>query len=122
MKVSDCYPIFYAEDIEAGIKHFTEDLGFSVKHRPSLEFLDYVILENGHHRRVDIVRSFFPADSFKDGFLGMRVNVDDFEEGVSYFQAQGYSVVGTEHEIASSVYALLTNGDGTYLVIFHHKK
>ena len=122
MKVSDCYPIFYAEDIEAGIKHFTEDLGFSVKHRPSLEFLDYVILENGHHRRVDIVLSFFPADSFKDGFLGMRVNVDDFEEGVSYFQAQGYSVFRTEHEIASSVYALLTNGDGTYLVIFHHKK
>ena len=27
MKVSDCYPIFYSEDIEAGVKHFTEDLG-----------------------------------------------------------------------------------------------
>ena len=120
MKISDCYPIFYAEDIEAGIKHFTEDLGFSVKHRPSLELLDYVILENEHHRRVDLVCSHFPADSFKDGFLGMRVNVDDFEEGVSYFESRGYSVFGTEHEINSSVYALLSKGDGSYLVLFQH--
>ena len=66
--------------------------------------------------------TFFPEDSFKDGFLGMRVNVDDFDEGVSYFKTQGYEVFGTAHEIGSSVYALLTNGDGTYLVIFHHKK
>ena len=122
MKVSDCYPIFYAEDIEAEVRHFTEGLGYSVKHRPQLKLLDYVILENEHHRRVDIVRSHFPADSFKDGFLGMRVNVDDFDEGVSYFESRGYSIFGTAHEIDSSVYALLTNGDGTYLVIFHHKK
>ena len=122
MKVSDCYPIFYAEDIEAEIRRFTEDLGFSVKHRPKLEFLDYVVLENDKHRRVDVVRSYFPADSFKDGFLGMRVNVDDFDEGVSYFKAQGYEVFGTEHEIDSSVYALLTKGGGSYLVVFHHKK
>ena len=122
MKVSDCYPIFYAEDIEAEVRHFTDGLGYSVKHRPQLELLDYVVLENDKQRRVDIVRSFFPADSFKDGFLGMRVNVDDFDEGISYFKTQGYEVFGTAHEIGSSVYALLTNGDGTYLVIFHHKK
>lgn len=122
MKVSDCYPIFYSDDMEASMKHFTEDLGFSVKHSPKLEMLDYVILENEHHRRVDLVRSYFPADSFKEGFLGMRVNVDDFDEGISYFKAHGYDIFGTAHEIASSVYALLTNGDGTYLVLFHHKK
>ena len=122
MKVTDCYPIFYSDDIEAAEKHFTEDLGFSVKHRPKLEMLDYVILENENKRRVDLVRSYFPADSFKDGFLGMRVNVDDFEEGVSYFKAHGYDIFGTAHETDSSVTALLTNGDGTYLVLFHHKK
>ena len=122
MQVSDCYPIFYAEDIESAVKHFTEDLGFSVKHRPRLEMLDYVVLENEHHRRADIACSHFPADSFKDGFLGMRVNVDNFDEGVSYFESRGYSIFGTAHEIESSVYALLTNGDGTYLVLFNHKK
>ncbi len=122
MKVNDYYPIFYAEDIEAETKRFTEDLGFTVKHRPKIEYLDYVVLENGKNRRVDLVRSHFPADSFKDGFLGMRVNVDDFDEGVSYFEAQGYTVFGTVHETESSMTALMTKGDGTYLVIFHHKK
>ena len=122
MKVSDFYPIFYAEDIEAGIRRFTEDLGFTVKHRPQIEFLEYAVLENDNKRRVDVVCSHFPADSFKDGFLGMRVNVDDFDEGVSCFEAQGYSIFGTTHETDSSVHALLTKGDGTYMVIFHHKK
>lgn len=122
MKVTDCYPIFYSDDMEAAVKHFTEDLGFSLKHRPRIEMLDYAVLENENHRRVDIVRSYFPADSFKDGFLGMRVNVDDFEEGVLYFKSRGYDIFGTAHETESSVTALLTNGDGTYLVMFHHKK
>ena len=52
----------------------------------------------------------------------MRVNVDDFDEGVSYFEALGYSIFGTAHETDSSITALLTKGDGTYMVIFHHKK
>lgn len=122
MKVSDYYPIFYAEDIEAEAKRLTEYLGFTVKHRPKIEFLDYVVLENEKHRRIDLVRSHFPADHFKEGFLGMRANVDDFEEGLACFRAQGYEVFGTAHETESSVTALLTKGGGTYLVLFHHKK
>ena len=122
MKVTDYYPIFYAEDIEAETKRFTDDLGFTVKHRPKIEMLDYVVLENGKGRRVDLVRSRFPADHYKDGFLGMRANVDDFAEGLACFQAQGYALFGTAHETESSVTALLTKGDGDYLVLFHHKK
>ena len=68
------------------------------------------------------MRSHFPADSFKDGFLGMRVNVDDFDEGVSYFETKGYSMFGTAHETETATAALLTNGSGSYLVIFHHKR
>ena len=122
MKVTDCYPIFYAEDLDEGIRHFTEDLGFKVKHEPRIEMLEYAVLENDNKRRVDVVRSHFPADNFKDGFLGMRVNVDDFDAGVDYYRSRGYEVFGSAHETDSSVTALLTNGDGTYLVLFHHKK
>ncbi len=121
MIISDCYPIFYAEDIEAEVRLFTECLGYTVKHSPEIENLDYVVLENEKNRRVDIVRSHFPADSFKDGFLGMRVNVDDFDEGVAYFEEQGYSLFGTAHDTGSSVVALLKRGDGSDLVLFHHK-
>lgn len=122
MKVSDFYPIFYADDIEAAARRFSEDLGFTVKHRPQIEFLDYVVLENDNKRRVDIVCSHFPADNFKEGYLGMRVNVDDFDEGVKYFEGLGYKIFGAAHETDSSVTALLTKGDGTYMVIFHHKR
>ena len=71
---------------------------------------------------MDIVRSRFPADSFKDGYLGMRVNVDNFEEGVSYFKTLGYNMFGDVHENGSLITALFTKGDGSYLVIFQHKK
>lgn len=122
MKVTDFYPIFYAEDIEAETKRFTEELGFTVIHRPKIELLDYVALENDKKRRVDLVHSYFPADSFKDGFLGMRVNVDDFEEGVDYFKTQGYAIFGTAHETESFITALLKKEDGSCLVLFHHKR
>lgn len=122
MKISDYYPIFYAEDVEAEARRFTEDLGFTVKHRPKIEFLDYLVLENDKKRRIDLVCSHFPADSFKEGFLGMRANVDNFDEGRAYFEAQGYELFGTAHETDSSITALLTKGDGTYIVLFHHKK
>ena len=122
MKVTDYYPIFYAEDLEKEIRRFTEDLGFEVIHRPKIEYLDYAVLENEKKRRIDLVCSHFPADNFKEGFLGMRANVDNYDEGLAYFEKQGYSVFGTAHETDSSVTALLTKGDGSYIVLFNHKR
>lgn len=49
-------------------------------------------------------------------------NVDDFDAGLAYFETEGYSLFGTAHETDSSITALLTKGDGTYIVLFHHKK
>ena len=121
MKVTDYYPIFYTEDVEGEAKRYSEDLGYTVKHRPDIENLDYAVLENEQGRRIDLVCSYFPADSFKEGFLGMRANVDNYDEGLEYFEKQGYSMFGTAHHTDSSVTALLTKGDGTYIVLFHHK-
>lgn len=122
MKITDYYPIFYAEDIEKEARRFTEELGFEVRHRPQIEYLDYLVLENEKKRRVDLVCSHFPADNFREGYLGMRANVDDYDEGLAYFEKQGYSVFGTAHETDSSVTALLTKGDGSFVVLFHHKR
>ena len=122
MKVSDYYPVFYASDFEGEIKRLTEDLGFEVKHRPNIEMLEYAILENENNRRMDVVRSHFPADSFTDGFLGMRANVDNFEEGVSYFEKLGYSFFGEPHETEKSITGLMTKSGNEYIIVFHHKK
>ncbi len=122
MKITDCYPVFYTNDIEAQIKCISEDFGFEVKHRPQIKFLDYAIMENGKNRRIDIVCSHFPADHFKEGYFGMRVNVDDFDEGLSYFEEKGYSLFGEPHEVETSITGLLTREGGAYVILFHHKK
>lgn len=122
MKITDYYPIFYAEDIEKEIRRFTDDLGFEVIHRPEIENLEYAALENDKKRRIDLVCSHFPADDFRDGYLGMRANVDNFDEGLAYFEKEGYSLFGTAHETGSSITALLSNGGGGFVVLFHHKR
>ena len=121
MNIKDYYPIFYTENLDEEVKRFTEDLGFIVKHKPDIELLEYAVLENEKGRRVDLVCSHFPADSFSEGFLGMRANVDDFEAGVAYFESLGYSMFGTTHESDSYITALLTKGEGYYIVVFYHK-
>ena len=122
MKVTDYYPVFYTNDIEADVKRFEEDLGFTVIHRPTIENLEYVALENENKRRVDLVCSHFPNDSFSEGYLGMRVNVDNIEEGTAYFKGLGYSIFGELHENGPIVVALLAKDDGSYIILYSHKK
>ena len=38
--------VLYVEDLEAEIQRYSKDLGFTVKHRPKIEYLDYAVLEN----------------------------------------------------------------------------
>ena len=122
MKVSNYYPVFYTNDVEKETKRMTEELGFTVKHRPKIEYLDYAVLEDANNSRLDIVCSHFPADNFSEGFLGMRVNVDNFDEGVAYFEEQGYLLFGTAHETDSRITGLLVRDNKDYIILFHHKK
>ncbi len=122
MKITDYYPVIYAADFEKEIRRYTEELGFEVKHRPEIEYLEYAVLENEKKRRIDLVCSYFPADNFKEGYLGMRANVDNYDEGLAYFEKQGYTLFGTAHETDSSVTALLNKDDGSFIVLFHHKR
>ena len=122
MKVTDYYPVFYASDVEAEVKRLEEVFGFTVIHNPAIENVEYYVLENEHKRRIDLVYPHFPLGSFSDGYWGMRVNVDNFEEGVAYFKEQGYSILGQVIEDGPKTLALLAKNDGTFLAIFHHNK
>ena len=122
MNITDCYPVFYTNDIDVGIKSFREDFGFEVKHRLQIKFLDYVIMENEKNRRIDFVCSHFPADHFKEGYFGMRVNVDDFDAGLSCFEEKGYTLFGEPHEVETAITGLLIKEGGAYVILFYHKK
>ena len=52
----------------------------------------------------------------------MRANVDNYDEAVEWFKSEGYELVGTAHETKSSITALLSKNNKSYIVVFQHKK
>ncbi len=56
VNVTSYYPVFYAEDLEAEVKRYTEDLGFTIKHKTEVKDLQYYILENNGNR-IDLVHT-----------------------------------------------------------------
>ena len=121
MKVTSYYPVFYTENLEEEAKRYTEDLGFSVVHKIDVKDLEYYILDNGGNR-IDLIHSTLPYAPFETGFYGMRVNVDDFVEGIAYFKNQGLIQEGETKEDDSRKTAVLIGHDGMRIILFHHKK
>ena len=119
MKITSFYPVFFAEDLEAAVKRFTEDLGFSVIHRTQVKDLEYYVLDNNGNR-IDLVHTGLPFTPFPSGFYGMRVNTDNFDEGLEYFTGQGMKQQGETRESESSKSAVLIGRDGMRVVLFHH--
>ena len=121
MKVTSYYPVFYTENLEEEARRYTEDLGFSVVHRIDVEGLEYYVLDN-NGSRIDLIHSTLPHVSFDKGFYGMRVNVDDFDEGYEYFKSQGMIPESDIKESDSSKNVVFIGRDGTRTILFHHKK
>ena len=112
---------FFAKDLDAEAKRYTEDLGFTIKHSIEVKDYRYYILENNGNR-IDLVDSSLPHLSFDTGFYGMRVNVDNFEEGLAYFTGQGMKQEGKTRETESALSAVLIGRDGHRIILFQHKK
>ena len=121
MKVTSYYPVFYAENLEEEARRYIEDLGFSVVHKIQVKDVEYYILDNGGNR-IDLIHSVLPFTTIDSGFYGMRVNVDDFDEGYEYFKNQGRVQEGDVRENDSSKSVVLVGRDGMRIVLFHHKK
>ena len=123
MKVSSYYPTFFAKDIESEIKRYQEDFGFEVMHHPTIDGVDLYVLGAGDGTRITLVHADFPGFSFdEDGFIGMRVNVDDLDEGVAYFEGQGYERVPIVEETESFKLTFMKKSDRDRLLVFYHKK
>ena len=121
MKVTAYYPVFYAENLEEEAKRYTEELGFTIVHRLAVKDLEYYVLDNGGNR-IDLIHSTLPFLTFETGFYGMRVNVDDFDEGLAYFKARGMVQEGETRDEESRKTAVLQGRDVSRIILFHHKK
>ena len=123
MKVSSYYPMFYVKDIESEIKRYQEDFGFEVMHHPEIDKIDLYVLGVGDGTRINLVHSDLPDFNFEeDGLMGMRVNVDDFDEGVAYFEGRGYEKATSVIETESFKAMRLKKSNSDQIVIFYHKK
>ena len=121
MKVTSYYPVFYAEDLEAEAKRYIDELGFCVVHRIQVKGMEYYVLDNGGNR-IDLIHSTLPYATFQTGFYGMRVNVDNFDEGYEYFKNLGMVQQGDIAETDSNKSVVLIGHDGMRTILFHHKK
>ena len=121
MKISSYYPEFYYNDLDAALKSYTEDLGFKCLHCLDDGWVKLYVLElNGY--RVDIFTSDREELQMKDGYYGMHINVDDFEEGMKYYGDRGYKVELGPTESPSVKIAVLINDDGDRLFLYKHIK
>ncbi len=120
MNITAYYPVIFTKDIDSALKSYTEDLGFTKLHSFENDIHTFYVLElNGS--RVDIFTS--DNEIFKDaseGFFAMRVNVRDFDEGLNYYQEQGYKIVNGPVHIEFTDFAILTRGQKDSIFLYHH--
>ena len=123
MKVTSYYPMFYVKDIESEIKRYQEDFGFEVMHHPDIGAIDLYVLGVGDGTRINLVHSDLPNFNFEeDGFIGMRVNVDNFDEGVAYFEGKGYEKISPVKDTETFKLIVLKKNDHDHVSVFYHKK
>ena len=120
MKITAYYPVLFANDLNAAMQQY-EKLGFKHLHTLDDGWVKLHILEiNGD--RIDIFTSELPELQMKDGFYAMRVNVREFEEGLAFYQEQGYKILMGPASAPSMQLAVLANDDGNRIFLFHHIK
>ena len=118
MKITAYYPLLFAKDLDATLKQYKK-LGFRCLHSLDDGYVKLHILEiNGN--RIDIFTSDRPELQVKDGFYAMHVNVREFEEGLAFYQEQGYRIVMGPASAPSMHLAVLANDDEDRIFLFQH--
>lgn len=116
MKVTSYYPQIYAADVDATVKQYCDDLGFTVKHTQDGD-AKLVVLQNEHGDRVDIMTL---PDGQKEGFAGMRMNVDKLEDGIDYFIVKGWRKITSIETKFSGRYCTMETKEGVKVNLVHH--
>lgn len=91
MTVTAYYPEVYVNDLEGALEEFKQ-IGF--KHLETVEndiMKMYILEVNGN--RLAFYTSHIPECQINEGIYGMRIDVTDFDEGLKYYENQGYKPV-----------------------------
>lgn len=91
MTATAYYPEVYVNDLDGALEEFRR-IGFTCLETVENDIMKMYILElNGN--RLAIYSSHMPEYQIDEGIFGIRVDAVDFEEGLAYYDNQGYKPV-----------------------------
>lgn len=121
MTVKTFYPVVVTPAADAVLASL-ETFGFAgshEKHGIAENKNDHFVLKDGNGNHVDVVSSHVVPRSF----VGIRVNVDNFDEAVAELTAKGYE---NRHpvtvESTSSRSTMMVSPEGVFYLITEHVK
>lgn len=120
MQIKTFYPAIFSTDAEAAVKSL-ETFGFSTAHdvEAASQFKnELIVMKDGDGHRADVIG----LKQAPRSFVGVRVNVSDFDETYAELSAQGYKPYNSEKvDSKLSRSALMMSPEGIPYIIIEHK-
>lgn len=123
MKITSINPAIITPHADQITAFYEKSFGFRVIHKGTLISTanpneTVRVLENEDGIRLDIVQ----LNSQKVSVHAIRVNVDDFEEGLAVYKAEGFSEISEPVVSKSSKRVLISKLDGAPILLMQHLK
>ncbi len=118
MKISSCIPEYVTPNAKISIGIY-ESLGYEVKHHPNR--WEY-ILEASDGNRMVLIENKELYKKAGNTFYGLRVNVDNIEEGVKYYEDQGFKKESFTFNTESAKLTRLVKDDIIINLVEHIKR
>ena len=121
MKITAFYPMYYTNDIETTLHHFTDELGFKILHHIEHPGMNLYVLEN-NGCRVDVFNASMDDIPQNEGFYATRINVDDIDEAINKYISWGCKVAIPVISFSKTKLARLDDKNGSCIFLFQHIK
>ena len=104
-------------DLDASAKVYTDQLGFSVKHRLETDACSIYVMEN-EYTEFDLVS----GEVFKPGTSSVRVTVRNFDDSLADAASAGLEKISDVMDSDRMKVVLFKDNNGTIFILSHHKK
>lgn len=120
MTITAYFPVIFCDDLEASLKKY-EAMGFERLHTTeNFAMKSYVLEINGN--RIEIFHSDMDMFKMDEGYYGMRVNVREFDEGLAYYENEGYKMIMGPFENDYAKVAILEDDKKRHIFLYYHKR
>lgn len=114
--------MFSTNNLKEQVKVWSENFQLTVEHHFEAPYMEYYVLKDVNGNHVSLMKH---EKIEKEGFFGMRVNVDDYDKMVDSLKKQGYVYLAGPFDFSTfltGTFGHSTNPDAVRFVVMHHKK